>query len=101
MSKLFVGLVSAAALVVSFHAGRVTAPAKTVEVPVQVEVKVPTGLQPKYEQGFVIGVPCPDHGVDEFTIERALIAYELSVQGNPFLQLATEEQVDEVLHAVK
>lgn len=99
MSKLLVGLVSVVALVASFHVGRVTASAKTVEVPV--EVKVPTGLQPKYEQGFVIAVPCPDHGVDEFTIERVLVAYELSVQGNPFLQLATEEQVDEVLHAVK
>jgi hypothetical protein len=60
-------------------------------------VQVVTGLQPKYETGFVVEVPCPDHGVDEFTVGRVLVAYELQVEGSPMLSLATEEQIDQVL----
>lgn len=62
---------------------------------------VVTGLQPKYETGLVLEVPCPDHGVDEFTVVRAIVSYELSTPGMPFPAFATEEQVDELLATVK
>jgi hypothetical protein len=55
------------------------------------------GLQPKFEVGFVVEAPCPEHGVDVLTVSRFLVAYELTVEGSPFPVLATEEQLDAVL----
>lgn len=66
-------------------------------VPAPTVVELTVGLQPKYEVGFVVEAPCPDHGTDVFTVQRAFIAYELSVDGSPFPVNAEEAQIDALL----